>query len=120
MDQIRWKGSREGPILFPMLEKESFLWKEETYRRQVEEECSRMRNYYPSCLSNVHEQRVLLSENALQILKMQSEGLSAAVIAEQLKLSEATVKYHCRETYRKFGVKNKAAAITEARKRKLI
>lgn len=112
--------SREGPVLFPMMEKESFLWKEETYRRQVEEECSRMRNYYPSYLSNVHEQRVPLSQNALQILKMQSEGLPAAVIAEQLKLSEATVKYHCRETYRKLGVKNKAAAITEARKRKLI
>ena len=37
-----------------------------------------------------------------------------------LKLSEATVKYHNKETYRKLGVKNKTAAIAEAKKRKLI
>ena len=41
-------------------------------------------------------------------------------IAKELKISEATVKYHNKETYRKLGVRNKAAAITEARKRKLI
>lgn len=41
-------------------------------------------------------------------------------IAGQLGLAEVTVKYHCRETYRKLGVNGKAAAVNEARKRKLI
>lgn len=63
---------------------------------------------------------IVLGENALKILKLQSEGKSSADIAKELKISEATVKYHNKETYRKLGVRNKAAAITEARKRKLI
>ena len=46
--------------------------------------------------------------------------MASAAIAQRMKLSEATVKYHCRETYRKLGVKNKTAAIAEARRRKLI
>ena len=51
---------------------------------------------------------------------LQEEGLSASEIAAMLKLSEATVKYHNKEIYRKLGVKNKTAAIAEAKKRKLI
>lgn len=51
---------------------------------------------------------------------MQAEGDSMNKIAGQLGLAEVTVKYHCRETYRKLGVNGKAAAVNEARKRKLI
>ena len=47
-------------------------------------------------------------------------GRSMNKIAGQLGLAEVTVKYHCRETYRKLGVNGKAAAVNEARKRKLI
>ena len=96
------------------------MWKDKEYQRQVCDECFQMWKAYPAYLTDDQEAKISLSGNALQILKMQSEGLSAADIAEKLKLSEATVKYHCRETYRKLGVKNKAAAITEAKKRKLI
>ena len=77
-----------------------------------------MANENPSYL--VSRNNIVLGENALQILKLQSEGKSSADIAKELKISEATVKYHNKETYRKFGVRNKVAAITEARKRKLI
>ena len=112
--------SREGSILYPLMKSETFVWKDKEYQRQVCDECFQMWKAYPAYLTDDQEAKISLSENALQILKMQSEGLSAADIAEKLKLSEATVKYHCRETYRKLGVKNKAAAITEAKKRKLI
>mgnify|MGYP000378057877 CR=1 FL=1 len=47
-------------------------------------------------------------------------SISLLKIAEKMKLSEATVKYHSRETYRKLGVKNKTAAIAEAKERKMI
>ena len=77
-----------------------------------------MAKEYPSYL--VSRNNIVLGENALQILKLQSEGKSSADIAKELKISEATVKYLNKETYRKFGVRNKVAAITEARKRKLI
>ena len=77
-----------------------------------------MAQSYPSYLAS--RNKIVLSEHALEILKLQSEGKSSADIAKELKISEATVKYHNKETYRKLGVRNKAAAITEARKRKLI
>ena len=112
--------TREGTALYPMFEKGEFAWKENAYRDQILTECRQMANAYPFYLAQDFGNHIMLSENALRILKLQSEGRSSADIAEKLKISEATVKYHNRETYRKLGVRNKAAAITEARKRKLI
>ena len=83
-------------------------------------ECKQMAENYPSYLQGDEETHIVLSSNATRILKLQEEGLSASEIAAMLKLSEATVKYHNKETYRKLGVKNKTAAIAEAKKRKLI
>ena len=112
--------SREGTAIHPLLEKEKFVWKDGDYKKQVLTECRQMAEAYPSYLSGGVENQVVLSGNAVRILKMQEEGLSSAEIAGKLKISEATVKYHSRETYRKLGVKNKTAAIVEAKKRKII
>lgn len=81
---------------------------------------NQMQDFYPQYLNDHQTSYPALSENAVKILKLQSQGLSSAAIAEKMNLSEATVKYHCRENYRKLGVNNKTAAIAEARKRKLI
>lgn len=110
--------TREGTALLPMFEKCEFIWKDNSYRNQIMSECRQMAKSYPSYLAS--RNNIVLSEHALEILKLQSEGKSSADIAKELKISEATVKYHNKETYRKLGVRNKAAAITEARKRKLI
>ena len=110
--------TREGTVLLPMFERGEFAWKDNTYRNQIMTECRQMTKSYPSYLTS--RNNIVLGENALKILKLQSEGKSSADIAKELKISEATVKYHNKETYRKFGVRNKVAAITEARKRKLI
>ncbi len=63
---------------------------------------------------------MLLSDKALQILRMQAKGLTVQQIAEQLGLSRAGVKYYNQETYKKLNVKGKAAAVSEARNRGLI
>ena len=112
--------TREGPVLLQMLEKDKFIWQDAEYKNQVLTECRQMAEAYPSYLSEEGEEQIALSTNAVKILKLQAEGMASAAIAQRMKLSEATVKYHCRETYRKLGVKNKTAAITEARRRKLI
>lgn len=112
--------TREGPVLFQMLEKDKFIWQDAEYKNQVLTECRQMAEAYPSYLSEEGEEQIALSTNAVKILKLQAEGMASAAIAQSMKLSEATVKYHCRETYRKLGVKNKTAAIAEARRRKLI
>lgn len=111
---------REGPVVLSMIENEKFIWKNKDYKRQVLLECNQMKKAYPLYLKCVQENQVVLSKNAVKILKLQAEGMSANAIAEHLKIAEATVKYHNRETYRKLGVKNKTAAIVEARKRRLI
>ena len=112
--------TREGLVLMQMLEKEKFIWQDAEYKNQVLTECRQMAEAYPSYLMEEVEEQISLSTNAVKILKLQAEGMASAAIAQRMKLSEATVKYHCRETYRKLGVKNKTAAITEARRRKLI
>ena len=61
-----------------------------------------------------------LTDKALKILRMQAEGMSVEEIARQLDLSKAGVKYYNQETYKKLGVNNKAAAVAEARNRRLI
>lgn len=63
---------------------------------------------------------VQLSETATAILKLQAEGLSRQKIADRLSMSEANVKYHLNQVYRKLGVTDKAGAVREASNRGLI
>ena len=79
-----------------------------------------MAAFYPAYLKEKTEGNVILSDKALQILRLQAEGLSVEKIAEQLGLSAAGVKYYNQATYKNLGVKNKAAALTEARNRRLL
>lgn len=59
-------------------------------------------------------------KETLQTAISQAEGFSTEQIARSLKISQSTVKYHSKETYRKLGVSGKTAAVNEARNRKMI
>ena len=83
--------TREGTALLPMFKKCEFIWKDNSYRNQIMSECRQMAKSYPSYLAS--RNNIVLSEHALEILKLQSEGKSSADIAKELKISEATVKY---------------------------
>ena len=74
---------------------------------------------YPGYLKQVTED-ASFSENAIKILKLQAEGLSTIEIAEELGLKVENVKYHNKQNFKKLGVNSKTAAVTEARKRKMI
>ena len=114
--------TKEAGLWLPLLKKsrEEIHWTDPQFHKQVLEEGKRMAQMYPGYLRTKAEGEVTLSDTALKILRMQAEGDSMNKIAGQLGLAEVTVKYHCRETYRKLGVNGKAAAVNEARKRKLI
>ena len=114
--------TKEAGLWLPLLKKsrEEIHWTDPHFHRQVLEEGKRMAQMYPGYLRTKAEGEVTLSDTARKILRMQAEGDSMNKIAGQLGLAEVTVKYHCRETYRKLGVNGKAAAVNEARKRKLI
>lgn len=48
-----------------------------------------------------------LSARELQIAKLIAVGKSAKLIAQQLYISENTVKFHWKNIYRKLGIHNK-------------
>lgn len=61
-----------------------------------------------------------LSARELEILKILATGATNKELAQQLFISEATVKTHLVHIYTKLGVDNRTAAIDQARRSKLI
>lgn len=112
--------SREGGVVLKLLKEGCFQWKEEGFRKQTVRECEKMQNYYPSYLKEKTDVGITLSENALNILRLQAEGYSTNQIAKLLGITGNTIKYHSKETYRKLGVGSKAAAVSQAKNRGLI
>jgi len=56
------------------------------------------------------ESRPVLSEREIEILKLIANGLKNKAIAEELKISENTVKYHLKHILQKLNLKNRAEA----------
>lgn len=112
--------SREGAALWELLRNEKFVWNDKSFQKKVLTECAHIAELYPAYLSERESGHVTLSDKALKILRLQAQGLSVAEIADVLSLSPAGVKYYNQETYRKLGVRSKAAAITEARNRRIL
>ena len=63
---------------------------------------------------------VLLSEREIEILKLVASGKSNQAIADQLSISENTVKYHLKNILQKLGVSNRTEAVTIAMQRGLL
>lgn len=112
--------TREGAALWGLLRAGNFVWKDSGYKKQVMSECKHMAELYPSYLKEMQDGCVTLPDKALKILRLQARGMTVEQIANQLGLSRAGVKYYNQETYRKLGVKGKAAAVSEARNRGLL
>jgi LuxR family maltose regulon positive regulatory protein len=111
--------SREGAAVSKLLKETTWKPKDKEFLKAVTAETERVALSYPGYLKTMSEESAF-SENALRILKLQAEGLSVAEIAHELGLKEETVKYHNKQNFKKLGVNSKTAAVTEARKRKLI
>ncbi|NUP23989.1 MAG: response regulator transcription factor [Streptomyces sp.] len=61
-----------------------------------------------------------LSDREREVVRLLADGHSNRSIADALYLSEATVKTHLVRIYRKLGVDNRAAAVSEAVRRGLL
>ncbi len=66
------------------------------------------------------QQRAYLSERELAILHLIADGVTTEKMANQLFLSEASVKRSVRLIFEKLGVRNRSEAVSEAYKRRLI
>jgi len=62
----------------------------------------------------VKQKRINLTTHQKQILALSIQGFTMDEIARELKLTEATVKFHKRNIFKKFQVKNIAEAISFA------
>jgi two-component system nitrate/nitrite response regulator NarL len=61
-----------------------------------------------------------LSPRELEVLKMIASGSSIPAMAKELFLAPSTVKTHVQRLYEKLGVSDRAAAVAEAMRRKLL
>lgn len=61
-----------------------------------------------------------LSPREREVLALVARGLSAPEIAEQLVVSEGTVKTHLKNTYAKLGARDRGSAVAEGLRRGLI
>ena len=62
----------------------------------------------------------VLSPREREVLKMIASGLSIPAMAKELFLAPSTVKTHVQRLYEKLGVNDRAAAVAEAMRRKLL
>jgi len=61
-----------------------------------------------------------LTEREIDILTRVAQGNSNKIVASQLDISEATVKYHLKSILSKLGANDRTHAVTIARKRGFI
>jgi two-component system nitrate/nitrite response regulator NarL len=61
-----------------------------------------------------------LTDREREVLAHTADGLSAPDIARELHLSTATIKTHLQHVYEKLGVSDRAAAVAEAMRQKLL
>lgn len=103
--------SELGPAVLPLLRAQS---RDGPWFRQVLDEAKQMARRYPRYLLP-GAAREDFSPTALEILRLQSEGLTATQIGARLGMKPDTVRYHIKENYRKLDVGGKAEAIAAAR-----
>jgi two-component system nitrate/nitrite response regulator NarL len=91
--------------------------------------CAKGAGYVPtgvaSGLANEVRQRArgdatLLSPREAEIIKLIADGLSVPDIAGRLHLAPTTVRTHVQHLYEKLGVSDRAAAVAEAMRRRLV
>lgn len=90
------------------------------YYKKLYRETERMAVRFPMYLSQGTPMRPNFSKNALDVLRLQADGLTMKQIAEKMEIAEDTVRYHSKENYKKLKVSGKADAVLAARNLKLL
>lgn len=117
--------SEEGAALLPLLKmvRSQYLAEngaDKAWFERVVAETERMNRWYPSYQSENKADLSDFSDMALAVLRMQADGLSTKEIADELKISQRTVKYHASENYAKLGAKGVVDAVQIARSMHLL
>ena len=108
--------SELGPAVLPLFKSRS---RDGPWYAQVLDETKQMTRRYPRYLLP-GAAREDFSPAALDILRLQSEGMTATQIGAKLGMKPDTVRYHIKENYRKLEAGGKVEAIAAARRLGLI
>jgi DNA-binding CsgD family transcriptional regulator len=76
--------------------------------------------YIPYSQESGRKKTSSLSEREIDILRLSSQGLSNSEIGEKIFIDVNTVKFHKKNIFQKFDVKNITEAITYAVNKRLI
>ncbi|WP_322198810.1 LuxR C-terminal-related transcriptional regulator [Acutalibacter intestini] len=108
--------SELGAAVLPLMKAQS---RDGPWFGRLMEETRMMARRYPRYLLP-GAAREDFSPAALEILRLQGEGLSATAIGQKLGMKPDTVRYHIKENYRKLEAGGKVEAIAAARRLGLI
>ncbi|MDO5559632.1 MAG: LuxR C-terminal-related transcriptional regulator [Oscillospiraceae bacterium] len=111
--------SLEGCAARPLLAHTKWQPENKVFFLRVRSETEKISKCYPAYMKKSKE-NISFSENAINILRLQAEGYPLNDIALKLGLKLQNVKYHCRQNYIKLGVKGKAGAVVEAKRKGII
>lgn len=116
--------SEHGAAVYPLLDAVRDEFPEDgengCFFGKILEETRRISLRYPVYMKTQIANLPSLSETAVNILKMQAEGITLKQIGERLGITERTAKFHAQETYRKLGVNSRTEAILAAKNMNII
>ena len=78
---------------------------------QVLDKTTHMARLYPNYLKGTGIDISAFSDTALEVLRLQAAGYTTKEIAQQLHITQRTVKYHAGENYRKLDARNLVDAV---------
>lgn len=110
------EGAAIQPLLFKIKDElENIPEFNKNWFSKVIRECQKLSRMYPKYCAPPVMAPSNFSETARQILRLQSEGLSADEISKNLDIKLETVRYHIKQNYKKLGVNSKSRAIIVAK-----
>lgn len=117
--------SEEGALVWPLLkETEKHLDQypdiSKKWFSQVIKEAKFVAVHYPAYGGEQQISPIDFKPSALQVLRMQADGMTQKEIADALDVTLRTVKYYAAENYRKLGAAGKTDAVQKARSLNLI
>lgn len=82
-----------------MLQKCSYQYKGSDYKKRLVDEVDKIAQLYPLYMAGIVNDSTDITGNALEILKLQADGMANDEIANTLFISKNTVKYSARNSF---------------------
>lgn len=106
----------EGMLMYRLLSEYKETISKSAYLEKVTELCKETAMKYPAYLTERISELHPLTCRELEVLRLMSNNLSNASIAELMNITLDTVKFHGKNIFRKLQVENRAQAVEKAKR----